>query len=626
MANLDTTLGQLLINSALPEDLRDHNRVLDKKGVKALFQRVAEEYPEKYREISHRISDIGRHVAYTTGGHSFGLQHLRSSIAGKVVRDKIQTEVRAILAQRLPDAERNQQIVAAVRKYRQPMVDAVYDESKGEGNPLAYQVMGAGRGNAGTLNSLRGGGDLLYVDHRGEAIPMPVLHNYSEGLTPAEYFAGAFGARKGIIDLKSATADAGYYGKQLVQANHRLLVTANDDDDPYDEASPRGFPSEPDDPDNEGSLLAHGVGGYGRNTMLTPKIMKDLKQRGFDEILVRSPTVGGPLDGGVYGRDVGRRERGDIAPVGDWVGVASANAVSEPVTQAQIGSKHSGGADGAAAGAIGGFPLMNAMTQVPKKFPGAATHAQADGRVQSLVEAPQGGHYMMVDGIRHYVPSGLKPLVKPGDEVEAGDVLSNGIPHPGEVVKFKGIGEGRRYFVNAYRKVLQDSGTPGHRRNIELVARGLINHVRLNDEVGDWAPDEVVPYQTLERLWEPRSGSVTVTPQEARGQYLERPVLHYTIGTKVGPKVAASLAKHGVTTIQAHRDPPPFQAEFIRGAANVSEDLDWFPKFLGSGQQKGLLTSVHRNAVSDTNSTSFVPALAEGVDFGLTDATKGWKT
>jgi DNA-directed RNA polymerase subunit beta' len=625
MATLDTTLGQLLINSALPEELRDYNRVLDKKGVKALFQRVGEEHPEKYREISHRISDIGRHVAYTTGGHSFGLQHLRTSIAGKLVREQIQKDVRGILAQKLPEAERNAQIVEAARKYRQQLVDAVYDESKGEGNPLAYQVMGAGRGNAGTLNSLRGGGDLLYADHRGEAIPMPVLRNYSEGLMPAEYFAGAFGARKGIIDLKSATADAGYYGKQLVQANHRLLVTAQDDDDPYDEASPRGFPTAPDDPDNEGALLARGIGGYSRNTQLTPKIMKDLKQRGFDEILVRSPTVGGPLDGGVYGRDVGRRERGDIAPTGDWVGVAAANAVSEPLTQAQIGSKHSGGVVGAAAGAIGGFKLLNNMTQVPKKFPGGAAHAQADGRVQGLVAAPQGGHYMTVDGVKHYLPVGAKPLVKPGDEVEAGDVLSDGIPNPAEVVKFKGIGEGRRYFVNAYREAMDDSNTFGHRRNIELVARGLINHVRLNDEVGDWAPDEVVPYQTLERLWQPRAGSVTVTPREAAGHYLERPILHYTIGTKVGPKVAASLAKHGVTTIQAHRDPPPFQPEFIRGASNVSEDLDWFPRFLGSGQQKGLLKAVHRNDTSDTNSTSFVPSLAEGADFGIKGPTQGWK-
>lgn len=623
MATLDTTLGQLLINSALPEDLRDYNRVLDKKGVKALFQQVAEQHPEKYREISHRISNIGRHVAYTSNGHSFGLQHLRTSIAGKLVRDKIQTEMRKILSQKLPEAERNQRLIDVAKEYRKPLIDAVYDESKGEGNPLAYQVMGAGRGNPGTLNSLRGAGDLLYADHRGDPIPMPVLRNYSEGLSPAEYFAGAFGARKGIIDLKSATADAGYYGKQLVQANHRLLVTANDDDEPYDVGTPRGLPMAPDDPDNEGGLLAHSVGGYDRNTMLTPKIMKDLKQRGFDEILVRSPTVGGPLDGGVYGRDVGRRERGDIAPVGDFVGVASANAISEPVTQTQIGSKHTGGVVGA--GSIGGFQLMNNMTQVPKKFPGGATHAQLDGRVRNIVPAPQGGHYMTVGDKQHYVPVWAKPLVKPGDEVEAGDVLSEGIPNPAEIVKHKGIGEGRRYFVNAYKKVLDDSNTYGHRRNVELVARGLINHVRLNDEVGDWAPDEVVPYQTLERLWQPRSGSVTVTPREAAGHYLEKPVLHYTIGTKVGPKVAATLAKHGVTTIQAHRDPPPFTPEFIRGSANVSEDLDWFPRFLGSGQQSSLLDAVHRNDVSDTNSTSFVPSLAEGTNFGLQGPIKGWK-
>ncbi len=623
MAVLNSTVGQIMINEALPPDLRDYNRVLNKTGVKALLQEVAEKYPDRYREISKRLLDIGRHAAYTSGGHSFGLKALRPALSGKIIRDELRSRVRKILARRLPEEQRNKVLVDTIGEYSEQLRKAVEDESKLEQNPLALQLMGAGRGNPASLNSIRGA-DLLYADHRGDAIPIPVLRNYSEGLTPIEYMAGAFGARKGILDLKNATADAGFFSKQLTQMTHRLLVTADDDDEPYDEKSPRGYPVSTDDNDSEGGLLAHPIGGYARNTQLTPKILKDLKQRGIDEILVRSPIVGGPLDGGVYGRDVGRRERGMIAPEGDWVGIAAANAIGEPVTQGSIGSKHTGGVASASGGAVGGFPAINNLVQSPEHYPGGATHSELDGRVQSVAKAPQGGFYITVGGKQHYSTS--EPTVKRGDVVEAGDVLSQGIPIPAEVVKYKGIGEGRRYFIDAFRNTLKASNIPGNRRNIELIARGLINHVRLDDELGDWAPGDIVPYQTLERQWQPREGATALNPSAAVGQYLEQPVLHYSVGTKIGQKAAAQMAKHGITTVQAHRQAPPFSPVMIRAMASIGEDPDPFTRFLGSYQERSLTKAVHRGDVSDTAGTSYVPALMEGQSFGDTDLTKGWQS
>jgi hypothetical protein len=440
-----------------------------------------------------------------------------------------------------------------------------------------------------------------------------------------EYFAGAFGTRKGVMDLKTATADAGFFGKQLAQMTHRLLVT---DDDERDEerlaaAHDRGYPTDVDDTDNEGALLARPVGPYKRNTVLTPRILKDIKEMGIQDILVRSPLVGGPEDGGVYAKDVGYREKGRLPPIGDYVGVAAAQALSEPVTQAQISSKHSGGVGGA--GSISGFKAINALVQVPKKYPGGATHAQLDGRVQEIREAPQGGHYVQIGGQDHYVPVDQELTVKKGQEIEAGDSITSGMPNPSEIVRHKGIGEGRRYFVNAMRQVLQNSGISPHRRNIELLSRGLVNHVRMTDEHGDYNPDDVVPYSMLERSWQPRQGSVTGAPKSLTGHYLERPVLHYSIGTKIGKNVAGTLQKYGINNVEAHREPPPFQPEMVRGMSNISNDPDWMTRMLGSYQQKGLMDSVHRGAVSDTAGSSFVPSLARGETFGVAGATSGWR-
>ncbi len=626
---LKTTLGQLLINEALPEDMRNYERVLDKKGVKALMQEVADKHPEQYRQIAHKISNVGRDAAFSTGGYSFGLGSLRQSLAARRMRLDLGTKLRDIYAKQYEgatdqEAARADDIVTTVGGYQKQLANDVMAESTADHNPLAYQSISGARGNPVNLNSLRGA-DLLYADHRGKAMPIPVMRSYSMGLKPYEYFAGAFGARKGVMDLKAATQDAGFFAKQLVQAAHRLLVSNHDDENPYDHANPRGFPVDTDDTDSEGALLAHPAGGYNRNTVLTPKILKELRANGVDQILVRSPAVGGPSDGGVYARDVGVRERGGMAPIGDYVGIAGAQALAEPVTQAQISSKHSGGIAGASAGAISGFKYINQLVQVPKVFQGGASHSQLDGRVTSVREAPQGGHFVQVNGQDHYVPHGAELKVQRGDEVEAGDVLSDGTPNPSEIVKHKGIGEGRRYFVKAFRDALTSSQTYGNRRNIELLSRGLINHVRLTDEVGDWSPDDVVPYQFLESQWKPRPGHVVVPPNQARGYYLERPVLHYTVGTKIQPSMLPQLQKHGVQSLYVHRDPPPFEPEMVRGMANAANDPDWMTRMLGSYQKDSLLSAAHQGGVSDEAGSSFVPALARGENFGRTGLTKGWK-
>lgn len=624
---LKTTLGQLLVNEALPPEMRDYDRVLTKKTMSGLATDLAKNHPEKYREVMKRLHDIGRDAGYTTNGLSFGLKDIKPTLAARHVQLRMQNQMRDIFAdRRLDEKQRNVKLLELAQSAQQELLDKVYKEAEGQDNPLVHQIAGSGVGNKFQLNSILGA-DMQYLDHRGEPIPIPVLRGYSQGLRPVEYFAGAFGTRKGVIDLKTATADAGFYGKQLAQMTHRLLVTADDDDDTDEErrmaAEERGYPTDVDDPDNEGALLARAVGPYKRNTILTPKILRDLKESGAKDILVRSPIVGGPGDGGVYAKDVGYREKGRLPPVGDYVGIAAAQALSEPVTQSQISSKHSGGVGGA--GAISGFKALNALVQVPKKYPDGAAHAQLDGRVQEIRPAPQGGHYVQINGQDHYVPTERELAVKKGDELEAGDVISNGMPNPSEIVRHKGIGEGRRYFVQAMRQVMGNSGITAHRRNIELLARGLVNHVRLTDEYGDYVPDDVVPYSAIERNWTPREGSVAAAPSSLSGHYLEKPVLHYSIGTKIGKNVLSNLNKYGVKTVQAHKEPPPFQPEMVRGMANISNDPDWMTRMLGSYQEKGLMNSVQRGLSSDTAGSSYVPALAQGEQFGVTGTTSGWK-
>lgn len=580
-----------------------------------MLREVAERHPEDYREITFKLAQLGHRVAQESGGFSVGVQHLRKSKAGLATRQRIEGQLQRILDDDSLDAKkRHELIIRAVGREIKPQQEAIFEEALQAGNPLAGQILSGARGNKSNLAGLLGS-DMLYTDHRNHPIPIPVLRSYSEGLSPEEYWAGAYGARKGVIDLKMATQEAGFLGKQMNQLAHRLMVVGDDYEDEKQRGVLRGVPVETDDPDNEGSLLARDTGPYKRNTPLTPKILKHLARLGHKRLLVRSPMAGGAPDGGVYARDAGVRERGGLPGRGEMIGMTAAQALSEPLTQAQISSKHTGGVAGESA-AISGFDYINQLIQVPKRFRGGAAHATVDGTVQRIEPAAAGGQYVTIDDEKHYVHRDYPLKVKKGDQVEAGDVLSEGIPNPQIITQYKGVGEGRRYFAQAMRQAFQDTGLRHHRRNIELLSRGLINHVRLTDELGDYVPGDVVPYSALEHSYEPREGHLRSHPREAVGKYLEAPVLHYSIGTKIRPSMLKDFEEFGVPEVLAHPDPPPFEAEMIRGMANLQHDPDWLTRMYGSGLKKGLLEAVHRGGTSTTRGTSFVPALAHATTFG----------
>src|SRR5690606_7780337 len=130
-----------------------------------------------------------------------------------------------------------------------------------------------------------------------------------------------------------------------------------------------------------------------------------------------------------------------------------------------------------------------------------------------------------------------------------GDAISSGIPNPASIIQHKGLGEGRRYFVDEYRKAMQESGMGSNRRNIELLARALINHVRLTEEIGDYVQDDIIPYNAVEKAWKVRSGYNETDPEQAIGKYLEKPILHYSIGTKIRPSIARQLQEFGVSKL-----------------------------------------------------------------------------
>lgn len=607
-----TSLGTLLINSSLPEEMRKQQWNLDKKSVHQLFTTLAEKYPDRYKEVLNELSEIGRTAVWTEGA-SVSLASLLPSKKKEEILSGVRERVQAIIDNDdLSPEKRKKAIVDTLLPVYSQLSDAIYEEAREEGSPYVPQIESGARGKKSDLSSLRGA-DLLATDQKGDFIPVPLFNSYAEGFTPAQYFAAAYGQRKGALDVKMATADAGFYTKQLVNAAHRQVITK---DVPDPTRLPVGLPTDVDDGDNIGAILAHKVGTYEPGTLITSEIIEDLKDQGVKDLLIHSPMTEITADGGISRWSAGRRAGAGLPLVGENVGIAAAQAIGERLSQGSLSSKHSAGVSSRINRA--GFEYVNRLTQAPEHFPEAAPLVEEDGTVEDISDAPQGGKYVTVGKQKYYIPDGIEVTVAIGQQVEPGDDLSDGVPHPRDLIRLRGIGEARRTFLKYFKEGLENSGIPTHRRNAESVVAGLINWARVTnpDGYGENIYDDIVPFNALASAYKPRAGAQERSVSNSVGQYLEEPALHYTPGTRITRKVAKEMDKWGIKKAFLHSDPPDFEPEGVRGIQSVYHDPDWQTRLLGFYTASAFEKSLHRGAESDTQSTSFVPSLANPSKFG----------
>jgi len=265
-----------------------------------------------------------------------------------------------------------------------------------------------------------------------------------------------------------------------------------------------------------------------------------------------------------------------------------------------------------------GYKYLNQLVQSPSTFPDEAPLATLDGTVNKIDEAPQGGHYVYVGDEQHYVPQDLALQVKVGETLEAGDQIADGLVNPKQVVQYKGLGEGRRYLTERLTKMFNDSGVTTHRRNVEVVVRAMLDKVKIGNEggLGGYLPGDIASYTNMATLYRPRKDSKYGPVRETKGRYLEQPVLHYTIGTRMTDKVMKELAEHKITSIVTHEDQPGFTPEVERlRTGGTKAQGDWMARLRGSYLKENLQEATRTGAISDRRGTNPTAALAYGLDF-----------
>lgn len=272
-----------------------------------------------------------------------------------------------------------------------------------------------------------------------------------------------------------------------------------------------------------------------------------------------------------------------------------------------------------------GLEVIQQFTQSPEKFKDRGVVSEKDGRVEAVEEAPQGGSYVTVDGERHYIPAGHEVEVKPGDVVEAGDQLAEGLVDAEDIVRLKGLGEGRKYYADRLNKILEDSGAKTDPRNTEILARAAIRHVRItnNDGLGNYLPDDVVDYNALQQSYVPAEYTKSKTDQ-AVGKYLAKPVLHYSIGTRITPKVAKTLQDNEYKELEVSDSAPEFEPEMVRLRTSSHTNPDWLASMGTSYLSQQLNEASTRGDDTNVESNSdYRPRLMFGKDFGKQVAETG---
>lgn len=605
----------LIIDSILPEEYRDPHRVYDKRGTDVLLTEVARKNPELYPEIAKKLGDLGRLQAYNRG-ETFRMDDFKPVIDRSGVFAELDAREAAIdQATQDPDERRNMR-GELYGEFSDRISRETNRAALAKRNNIALTVLTGARGKEAQLRDLISTPG-FYSDAKGRVIPWFIRNSFAEGLRPADFLASTYAARSAVTESKRATAQGGFLAKTLSRAAATHTVTEADC------SSSNGIDLPVSEPDIRGRVLQKPAAGFPVGTVIDRKVLSKLKADEVDTVIVRSPLTCGS-EHGICAKCFGVKAEGRFPKVGEHVGITAATALGEPLTQAALSMKHVVSGKGAKK-EFSGLNYIQQFVESPEEFKDRSVVSSVAGRVEGVEPAPQGGHYVLVAGQKHYVPLDREITVQVGEEMEAGDSLTDGLVDTEDILKYKGLGEARNYWASRMHEMGKASAAGMDRRLFEVLARANVDHVQLDDPVEEgFLPDDTTRYSSYLHKRQIGSKAKTFNPKDAVGKWLEQPILHHTVGTKITPKIAEHINKNGYDQVFATDEEPSFKPVFVRLQQVAATSDDWLASLGGSYLSSQLQQGITR--AQDTNieeNIHPVPRLAVGVDFAKNLETTG---
>ncbi len=394
-ALVHTTVGRVLFNRILPDQVKFRNIKLDKGGVKDLIADVLEVSGQEVTTgVADLIKDIGFEYAMRSGS-TIAVSDITIPEEKKEILAKAQADVesvnRAFRRGLLTEQERNERIIEIWQQTTTTVANAVRKAMDPNGNLATMAYSGATKGGFGPISQLAGMRGLM-ADPAGRIIRLPIQSNFREGLNTLEYFISTHGARKGLADTALRTADAGYLTRRLVDVAQDIIINEENC------GTTEGIWMRRSD-DVAGQTLKDRLFGrmtamrvvdprtgeivVDRDEMLDHSKVRKIVDAGVDEVKVRSPLTCDLVHGicaNCYGMDLGR---GDMVRLGSAVGIVAAQSIGEPGTQLTLRTFHTGGV--AAGGDITtGLPRVEELFEARRMPKGEAIISQISGTARII--------------------------------------------------------------------------------------------------------------------------------------------------------------------------------------------------------------------------------------------------
>ncbi len=359
---INTTVGRVLFNSALPPGMPFVNGMLKKKGLQQLVQRC---YLTSGLAATVEMLDSLKQTGFTyatRSGMSIGIQDLiipqeKVPLVAKA-RDEVIKVEQQYLEGAITNGERYNKIIAVWSDVTEKIADAMFVEMEsrdreGKFNPVYIMADSGARGSKQQIRQLAGMRGLM-AKPSGEIIETPIRANFREGLSVLEYFISTHGARKGLADTALKTADSGYLTRRLVDVAQdvivsdydcgtldgieaRAIVESGEIIEPLrDRIIGRVSLEKISDPIRGGVILDF-------NQEIDEEKAAEVQDAGIEKVKIRSVLTCASRRGvcaRCYGRDL---STGRLVDLGLAVGVVAAQSIGEPGTQLTMRTFHIGG-------------------------------------------------------------------------------------------------------------------------------------------------------------------------------------------------------------------------------------------------------------------------------------------
>ena len=504
---IETTVGRIIYNQGIPQDLG----FVDRSNPENEFQ-LEIDFPvsgKKLKEIvancinTHGLSKSAEVLDYikatgfkysTKGAITVSVADVAVPEAKKQILADAEKQVEEVATQFKRGFITNDERYAEVIKIWEDVTDKVADAMKenfDDLNPIYMMAQSGARGNMKQLRQIAGMRGLM-ANTSGKAVEIPIKSCFREGLDVLEYFISSHGARKGLADTALRTADSGYLTRRLVDVSQDIIVREDDCGttegievadikdgtqviEKLSERIEGRYPLETIVHPETGEILAD------TETLITPKIAKKIVDSGITKVKVRSVLACRAKHGvcsKCYGMGLATRERVNI---GEAVGIIAAQSIGEPGTQLTMRTIHTGGVAGS--DITQGLPRVEELFEA-RKPKGVAVVTEIAGKV-SIADNNKRKEVTITgkDNAKTYVISfGSKLRVKDGDEIEAGDPITEGSINPNDILVIKGPAGVHDYLVSEVQKVYRNQGVDINDKHIEVIGRQMLKKVKIEDE------------------------------------------------------------------------------------------------------------------------------------------------